>query len=256
MVRGIYAAATGMLAQQAVQDALAGNLANINTAGYKQDIPTFRMLREMALRRYTRGAGDPGVPVGTMGMGATFDRTVTDMAPGPLENTRNPFDLALHGSGFFAVQTPRGERYTRAGQFHVAPAGNGPDGKPASYLVDDSGNRVLGLQGPINLGGANDFVVQPDGTVLTGGAVIDRLKLVDAPNTALIKEGGNLFALRGAPIPSTARVRQGFLEKANFSVVSSMVKMITVQRAYEAAQRAIHTQDDALNKVVNEVART
>jgi flagellar basal-body rod protein FlgG len=245
-----------MLAQQAVQDALAGNLANLNTAGYKQDVPTFRALHEMALRRYEHGAGDPGVPVGPMGMGAVFDQTVTDIALGPLENTRNPFDLALDGHGFFVMQTPRGERYTRAGQFHAEPAGNGPDGKPISYLVDDNGNRVLGLQGPINLRGATDFVVQPDGTVHAHGTMIDRLKLVDAQNTAFIKVEGNLFVLQGTTLkPSTARVRQGFLEKANFSAVSSMVKMITVQRAYEAAQRAVQAQDEALNKAVNELAK-
>jgi flagellar basal-body rod protein FlgF len=254
MTRGIYTAATGMLAQQFVQDALAGNLANINTAGFKQDVPTFRALQELALRRYDGGTeGSPAI--GDIGLGTAFDHTVTDLSAGPVVKTDNPYDLALVGSGFFTVQTPQGERYTRDGQFHLEPAGKDPAGKPVAYLADDSGHRVLGLKGPINLGGAKVVEVNAQGSVLADKVEVDKLKLVGAPAAAVVHEGGNLYALRGTAAPSTATVRQYYYEQSNVNAIGAMVKMITVQRAYEAAQRAITAQDETLNKTVNEMGR-
>src|SRR5579872_1501829 len=181
MTRGIYTAATGMLAAQFVQDALAGNLANLNTVGYKQDTPTFRALQSMALRRYESGVPG-GAPIGSIGLGAAFDHTQTSMSAGPLVATSNPLDLALSGPGFFSLQTPQGERYTRAGQFHAQPAGKAPDGKQLAYLEDDNGNRVLGLKGPINVGSATRLSIDAQGNVMDNGVVLDRLKLITGPD--------------------------------------------------------------------------
>src|SRR5262252_4180072 len=99
MIRGLYSAATGMLAQQAVQDSLASNLANANTAGFKQDVPTFRSLHDMALSRIHGGLGRHSIPVGSIGTGASYDQTVMDTSAGPLLRTGNPLDLALSGDG-------------------------------------------------------------------------------------------------------------------------------------------------------------
>jgi len=251
--RGIYSAATGMLAQQFVLDAVAGNLANSATPGFKQDVPTFRALHEMAIRRV---AGRSGAPeIGRLGLGAAFDRTVTDLSAGALQQTGGMLDLALAGEGFFVVQTPRGVRYTRAGQFQALPAGKAADGSPASWLADMAGNRVLGEKGPIALGAARSVVVAEDGTVTVDGAVADRIRRVHAPAAALVKEGGNLFSISGTTAPSSAPVRQGFLEASNVSGIDSMVRMIALHRAYEAAQRAVTTQDDTLGRAVNEVMR-
>ncbi len=254
MIRGLYSAATGMLAQQAVQDALASNLANINTTGFKQDVPTFRALYDMALNRYG-GIDGAAAYVGDLGLGSTFDRTVTDFSPGSLTPTQNPLDLALVGDGFFTVQTPAGERYTRAGDFHIEPVPSPRGAQPVSYLVDDQGRRVLGTKGPINTGSAQNVVVTEQGDVLVNGSVVDRLKIVTAPPSQVRKEGGNLFSIQGTPVAASPKVRSGFLEQSNVSAVGAMVKMIAVQRAYEAAQRAVTSQDDELNKVINEAAR-
>src|SRR5438552_16051250 len=128
MIRGLYTAATGMLAEQFVQDAIAGNLANLNTVGFKQDVPTFRALHDMAMKRFQNPIGSPGTPVGNLGMGAEFDRNVTDLTAGNINQTQNPLDVALVGDGFFAIQTPQGERYTRSGQFQIGMPSKGANG--------------------------------------------------------------------------------------------------------------------------------
>lgn len=254
MIRGLYTAATGMIAEQYVQDTLAGNLANINTIGYKQDTPTFRAVQEMALSRYDC-SGQGGTSIGRIGLGVAFDHTSTNLHAGSLVNTHNPLDLALSGSGFFSVQTPDGERYTRAGQFHLEPAGKGPDGKAIAYIQDDQGNRVLGLKGAINVGDAREISVSEKGDIQANGVVIDRLKLVDGPAGAFEKSGNSVLTLTGQSTPATALVKSGYLEQSNVSAIGSMVRMIAVQRAYESAQRAITSQDETLGKAVNEVGR-
>ncbi len=252
MIRGIYSAATGMIAGQFVQDTLAGNLANLNTIGFKQDSPTFKALQDMALKRMEGGRR---TPVGSIGMGVTFDHTDTSLAAGALAKTENPLDMALVGGGFFSVQTPQGEQYTRAGQFHLQPAGKGPDGKPIGFLSDDAGNKVLGLKGPISLGNYKQLAIGPQGDIQVDGKTIDRLKLVSGAAGTFEKVGGNLFTAKGPVAASAATVQSGYLEQSNVSAISGMVKMITVQRAYEAAQHAITSQDETLGKIVNEVGR-
>src|SRR5205085_2230216 len=101
--------------------------------------------------------------------------------------TGNPLDLALNGDGFFAVQTARGERYTRAGDFHVQQDGKGADGKPTGYLADSSGNRVLGEKGPIQISALATVAVTEDGTVVVDGKPVDKLKLASAPAASLVK---------------------------------------------------------------------
>lgn len=255
IIRGIYSAATGMLAQQFVQDALASNLANANTAGYKQDMPTFRALSELAVKRFGGSSRDSGTDIGNLGMGAAFDHTTLDMSAGDLERTDDPLNVALTGSGFFTVQTSGGVRLTRAGDFHIMPGPKDASGKQTGILVDSSNNPVLGLNGTIKIGTGSNVTIDPTGSVIVNGTAVDHLRIVDAPASALKKEGGNLLKATDATTKSTATVRSGFVEKSNVNAVGSMVKMITVQRAYDAAQKAILTQDDALSKTVNDIAR-
>jgi flagellar basal-body rod protein FlgF len=249
MIRGLYTAATGMIAEQFVQDSLAGNLANINTVGFKQDIPTFRALHEMALRRYGGANDHNGSAIGTLGLGVAFDGTMPDPATGPMMRTQQKTDIALSGAGYFAVMTPQGERYTRDGQFQLDTK---PDGV---YLTDGSGNRVLGKNGPINMKGISDFSVTDDGRILTPDREVDQFRLVDFPASSLRKQGGNLYSASAAPTVAKPNVRQGFLEQSNVNAITSMVRMITIQRAYEAAARAVSAQDETLGKAVNEVGR-
>jgi flagellar basal-body rod protein FlgG len=241
-----------MIAEQFSQDALAGNLANLNTVGYKQDSPTFKALQEMALKRLESGGR---TSIGAIGMGVAFDHTDTDMGAGALAHTGNDLDLALIGTGFFSVMTPQGERYTRDGQLHIQPGPKGPNGGRNAFLADASGNQVLGLKGPIVVGDAKKVVVGPQGDVLVDDKVVDRLKLVSGLDASFKKAGGNLFTASGPLGASTATLQSGCLEQSNVSAIAGMVKMITIQRAYEAAQHAITSQDETLGKSVNEVGR-
>jgi flagellar basal-body rod protein FlgG len=249
MIRGLYTAASGMLAEQFVQDALAGNLANINTVGFKQDIPTFKALHEMALRRFGGANDHDGAPIGTLGTGVAFDGTMPDPSSGPMLRTEIKTDVALSGPGYFAIKTGQGERYTRDGQFHLDVKSDGV------YLVDVNGNQVMGKNGPINLKGVDKFSISDDGRIFDQSKEIDRFKLVDFPMTSLRKQGGNLYSTTAAPTAAKPNVRQGFLEQSNVNAVTSMVRMITIQRAYEAAARAVTAQDETLGKAVNEVGR-
>ncbi len=252
MNRGIYAAANGMVAQQYVMDALANNLANINTNGFKQDVPTFRELHAIAVSRQAGTAPQHGPASGEFGTGSAFDSTATDLARGALRETKDPLDLALDGDGYFTVQTSNGVRLTRDGHFTRMLDGSG---KASGMLGTDAGDLLLGAKGPISVGNAAKIEIGPDGTVTADGKTVDKLAIVTASPDALKKEGANLFTVSGSPTPSTAMVKQGFLEQSNVDPIRSMVKMITVQRAYEAMQKAIVTQDESLGKAVLEVAR-
>jgi len=255
IVRGLYSAATGMVAQQFVQDCLAGNLSNLNTTGYKQEVPTFHALREMAILRMGGATNEADAPIGALGLGSSFDHSETDLSAGPLERTEAPLDAALIGSGFFTVLTPFGERYTRAGHFELQVAGKGPDGKQTAWLVDGEGNRVVGMRGPIQITDPRDVTIRPSGAVVSAGVEVDRLKVVDADPASITKLGGNVLAIDAPrPLPNYV-VRSGFLEQSNVSAVASMVKMISVQRAYELAQRAVKSQDETLERAVNELPR-
>jgi flagellar basal-body rod protein FlgF len=248
MERGLYAAATGMMAQQTIQDSLAQNLANANTVGYKQDIPTFRALHSMAVRRLNDGAGT-GPSVGDVNLGVQADKVYTDWQSGAVAVTNNALDASLEPGQFFTVQTPGGVRYTRAGNFQLDGAG---------ILKTPSGMAVLGTDNqPIRVTGSIPPKLEANGSLTVSGKVVARLQIVQAPPDSLQKDGETLFA----PVQPAA-VRQavnpalhvGTLEQSNVNVVSGLVRMITVSRGFEMAQRAIVTQDELLKHAANDLA--
>src|SRR4051794_20691303 len=144
MDRGLYIAASGMLAEMARQDLLANDLANVSTAGYKPDRVAQRSFSEVMLENTSTGQ-----PIGPVGTGSAIVRQVTDFTGAPTKDTGEPLDFAVAGDGFFAVRTAQGTRYTRNGSFQTA--GNG-------QLVDQLGNPVLDQNG-------QTLTVGPDGTV-------------------------------------------------------------------------------------------
>jgi len=170
------------------------------------------------------------------------------MSEGSISNTDCPYDFAIEGEGFFAVETGWGVRYTRAGNFRL---------DTESFLVTADGHRVLGEDGPIRVDG--QLVVNSEGLLYSGGREIGRLQVVvpENPDT-LAKEGGGLFAAAGGMVPAgpgESRVVQGALELSNISVVREMVDMIAGYRIYEAAQRALLSHDACLDRAINEVGR-
>jgi flagellar basal-body rod protein FlgG len=252
MNRGIYAAANGMVAQQYAMDAVANNLANLGTTGYKQDVPSFRELHAIAASRYSGSPPQRGPYVGELGTGAALDSAAIDLSRGPLVRTREPLDLAIEGDGFFAIQTPAGIRLTRDGHFHRMLDGSG---KVTGLLANDDGDLLMGEKGPIDVGKAARVEIARDGAVSADGRVVGRVRLKTAPREALHKEGGNRFAVDGTPTDANAAIKQEFLEQSNVDPIRSMVKIIAVQRAYEAMQKAIVAQDETLTKAAVEIAR-
>jgi flagellar basal-body rod protein FlgF len=273
LVRGLYTAASGALVAQSQADNVANNLANVDTSGFKQTLLQIQSAPALEIYRFQTdpgrqpGRATPGVSVapyvGALGTGAQIYDTPQDFAQGPLEETGNPYDLALSGSNaFFTIRTPQGIRYTRDGQFSLDAAGN---------LVTMDGNPVLSTNGtPVTINAQlGKVTIAPDGTISQGPAagqttgtnvVTGRIALASFGNLlALRPEGDNDFVDTGnaRPAPATAAsVQQGYLEKSNGNIVRSMVDLITAERWFDANERVIKAEDDATNQDITNLAKT
>ena len=281
MVRGIYTGASGMIARMHDMDAISNNLANVDLTGYKRDTTVHKAFPELLMRRMNDdgvftippGSVDQAPIIGTVGTGVEYNESFTVFSQGALKQTENPFDLALEGKGFFSIQTPQGERYTRNGSFHISPEG---------VLVNKNGLPVMGEEGIITLK-KNNFVVDAEGRVWQNSTfaddperlvsleenewenieLVDRLKLVDFPRDRYLKkQGDSLWAAdrfsgdpRAAGVDEGLAVRQGFLEGSNVNPVTEMVRMIEVNRAYEANQKVIQAHDQMTDKLINQAVR-
>lgn len=243
MFRGLYTAATGMNFQLNRQDAIANNLANISTVGYKKDETVASAFRERLVLATDRLETNP---IGTISLGVNTADNFIDTSVGRYVPTENPLDLAVHGEGYFVVQTGNGIRLTRNGNFT-----RDLDG----YLVTADGENVMGTDGPILING-EDVQVAQDGSVQVNGVTVNRILLVNPNNpNSLVKEGHNRFRVNGGLLQSEATIEQGMLEQSNVNSIQEMVKMIEVTRAYESNQKVIAVMDTVMNKVANEIGR-
>jgi len=232
MDRGLYIAASGMLAEQVRQDQLAHDLANASTSGYKADRSTQRSFGELLLAN--RATGEI---VGAAGLGAEIAEIKTDLSQAPLRETNEPLDVALAGSGFLAVQTPDGVRYTRAGQLSLDAQGR---------LSTATGLPVLGEDGkPITVG-TSEPAIGVDGTITAGGRTVGRIAIVELRDP--VKQGDTLFSGTPAGRPTGTILKQGFLEGSGVQPAEAMVDMMTSMRAYESVQRVIRTIDETLQR--------
>ena len=266
MWRGLYTAGAGMITETKRTDTIANNLANANTSGYKRDVAINSEFEPMLIRRLNDSKldksdvtsfkgfhlGTESPAVGTLGLGSYISEIGVDQAQGVFETTGNPLDLAISGSGYFAIQTPQGVRYTRDGNFYRSSAG---------ILQTVQGNPVLGANGQtITIPGNARFItIGGKGEVRADNRVIGQLQFVefDGDRRALLKQGGNLFYPQqgAAPRPATGDIEQGTLERANTNIVSEMVALINNYRVYETGARAVTTQDAMIDKSVNDVGR-
>ena len=250
MLRGLYTGWTGMVNEQKRLDVISNNLANADTLGYKQESVSSQSFDKLLTIKIRDGSQSyHNQAIGTMSLG------VKDYSQGSIRGTSSPLDLALSGSGFFTITTTnaKGEtvtRYTRDGSFQLTKDG---------YLVDSQGNRVQGSGGDIQIDpNAKDITIDNSGRITVDGEVKDTLKIVDFENyDYILKTGDNLYRVVDGATETTsnASVLQGYTEQSNVNVVSEMVDMITVTRAYEANQKMIRSQDSMLEKAVNQVGR-
>jgi flagellar basal-body rod protein FlgF len=223
MQRGLYIAASGMIAEQVRQDLIANDLANATTPGYKSDRATQRAFEEVLLQNTRSGA-----VVGPLGQGVAIDRQATDWSPQAAKETGEPLDFAIQGEGFFAVQGADGVRYTRNGRFSADPGGG---------LTTATGEAVLGRNGqPVRVGA--DGTVDPRALQVT---------LLDDPQ----KAGEGMVAGQVAGQAPPEVVRSGALETSGSDPARAMVDMIASMRAFEAGQRVIRTMDETLGKAAD-----
>jgi flagellar basal-body rod protein FlgF len=223
MDRGLYIAASGMLAEQIRQDQIANDLANASTPGYKADRTAQRTFGDLLLANSATGA-----VVGSQSTAVQVDKVVTDFRPALARETGEPLDFAISGEGFFGVQTANGVRYTRNGQFTL-----------------DTQNRLVTAQG--------DPILDSRGRPITGtDGVVDPRRLGVFELTNPRKEGNSLVAGTAAGAAAGA-VRSGALEGSGADAARAMVDMIASMRAFEAGQKVIQTIDETLGKAVTQV---
>lgn len=215
----LASAATGMRAQAARLDQIATDLANAGTPGYRSSSPAGKFFAD----RLGAAAGQSS-------------------AQGALRLTGVPTDVALSGPGYFAVATPAGVRYTRDGRLSADPSGT---------LVDSRGNRLLGTLGPVRF--PHRANIDSDGRIVSGGHIIDRLRIVDFAGT--VEQGdGYRAALPGAtPGRAAAQVRAGYLEDSGVNPIAEMTALVSSQRAFEANQKAAQRADETLRRAVTDV---
>ena len=257
MMRGLWAAATGMACQQTNLDVVANNLANVNTSGFKKSRISFQDLMYQNLRAAGAVTASGGqIPAGIqVGMGAKVVSVDKAYLQGDFSQTKNPLDMAIEGRGFFKVLNNSREVYTRSGAFKLDKDG---------YIVDNGGNR---LQPEFAVPATTVNITIDSGGKLAASGSDGRelgstqLQLFDFANPAGLRSVG-----QGLLIPTDASgdavqgnpgndefgtILQGFLEMSNVDVVEEMIHMIMAQRAYELGAKAIQTGDDMLQQANN-----
>ncbi len=263
MVKGLYTAYTGMLNEQNRLDILSNNLANADTNGYKKEGTTSQTFAdELAIKIKDTSYYSMPQRLGTMSMGVHIGETYTDYSQGNFSVTENATDFALDGDGFFAIAYTdkagnTSVKYTRDGAFVVNTAG---------YLVTKDGDFVLNQNGALNGDPAQriqldpnaEITVDEDGNIYQNNVQVATLGVVDFEDyNYLAKYGENMYDLvdGGVRVASDAAVNQGCIEASNINIVSEMVDMITITRAYQAGQKVINAIDETLDKAVNQVGK-
>lgn len=257
MVKGLYTAYTGMLNEQNRMDIMTNNLANASTVGFKKEGSTsqsFDDVLTVKIRDTSVGINNVN-PIGVKNPGVKIGENYTDYSQGSFRVTGNTYDLALSGNGFFAVEftNKAGEtstKYTRAGQFALNKDG---------YLVTQDGDYVLDTQNRrIQLNTLIGSTITTNGTIAQNGVDIARIQVVDFEDYDYLEKYGETYyePLEGAEITtSDATVNSGYLEMSNVQIVSEMVNMIAITRAYESNQKIIQTYDNSLDIAVNQLGR-
>lgn len=246
MTDAIGAVSSSLEALGREYQAVAHNLANVSTVGYKRRCHSFiQMLRQHAS---DADAGSPAAQVQALSAASVLAKPALDMTAGAMTQTGRSLDLAIESDGFFVVETEGGPLYTRCGVFRTD--GNGK-------LVDADGRGVAGENGQLMLPAevpSEQINVAADGTVRAGGTAVGKLKIVrfDQPG-GLLPAGGRCLAAPPGLEPQPAdspRVLQGYQEASNVNAVEELVSLITLSRLYEANLKSIQAQDERMKEIL------
>ena len=246
MDRLIYTAMTGASATMGQEAAVAHNMANATSTGFKTELHKLRAVQVQNAQMPTRAF--------------VVDASVSDdFSTGPLQHTNRPLDMAVQGKGWFAVQMPDGsEGYTRNGNFEINANG---------ILQTRTGLPVIGSGGPVTLPPDVEVAIGTDGTISTvprtgarnSTSTVDQLKLVNPPEADLVRGGDGYFRLAdGNPAPAdpAVRVASGYLEGSNVNVVEQMVTMISLARHYETQTKLLSVAQEMDRSAAQLVAKT
>lgn len=231
-------------------DVVANNVANVNTNGFKADHQLFEEF-------LTSGAHEDNFQGNDRRVSYVQDRgTYRDASQGAIQSTGNPLDVAINGSGYLAVQTANGERYTRDGNLHLNNTGQ---------LVTASGDAVLGTGGPIVFQPTDhDITISPDGTVTVvegvnrADSIRGKLRIVNfADPQSVQKQGNNLYAAGDGAVPqpdTKSTIQQGSIEKSNVNAVGEMSHMVEVTRTYQQISNLLQMQSDLRKSAIEKLA--
>jgi len=257
MMRALYTASTGMLAQQLQIDTTSNNIANVNTIGFRKQRAEFSdLMYQVAEYAGTATSGTTTSPTGIeVGLGVRPTAVTKIFSQGNFQETGNNLDMAITGNGFFQIEMPDGNiAYTRNGAFKIDQDGRvvNSDGHgliPEIVLPEDTTDLSIGADGTVSVIQAGETEAQQIGQV----------ELTNFVNPAgLHALGDNLFLntdASGEPIVATpgldglGNIRQGFVEMSNVQLVVELTDLITGQRAYEANSKAITASDEMLQTV-------
>jgi flagellar basal-body rod protein FlgG len=259
-MRALNTAATGMQAQQLNVEVIANNIANMNTTGFKRQRAEFQDLLYQNIERMGVASSDGGtiVPTGVqVGVGVKAGSVYRVTEQGNINQSNNPYDLALQGEGYFIVQLPDGrDAFTRAGNFALSAQGQivTEDGfvvAPGISVPTDAIAVSINRQGVVQ-------AVMADGSAPQDVGALELARFVNPPGLEAI--GDNLFLATAASGPANrgqpgsvgfGTMLQGFLETSNVNAVTEISSLITAQRAYEMNSRVITTTDEMLRTASN-----
>ncbi len=257
MLRGLYTGWTGLINEQNRMDIMTNNLANASTVGFKKEGATSQSFDDVLTVKIKDGSEGLANTrrMGIRNPGVKIGENYTDYGQGPFRVTGNTYDLGLSGEGFFAIeftnkQNESSTMYTRAGQFTLNKDG---------YLVTQEGDYLLDTQNRrIQLDTLKDTDITKDGRISQDGRVIAQIQVADFEDYDYLEKYGETYfrPLEGARLTDgTATVNSGYLEMANVQIVSEMVNMIAITRAYEANQKIVQTYDQSLEIAVTQLGR-
>ncbi len=229
-----YATLTRQAGLERELQVIANNIANSATTGFRREGVVFSEY----IRRLDEGP--------SLSMARASARNI-DLTQGEAERTGGGFDFAIEGEGFFLVETPQGNRLTRAGHFTPSAAGE---------LVNPDGHRLLDQGGaPVFVPpDAGPVVLAADGTLSADGVPLARIGLWQPADPASLRhEGGTLFAAGGEVPAEGATLLQGHLEGSNVSPMFELARMMEVQRAYELGQSFLDREDDRMRTVIQKL---
>ena len=258
MIRGLYTGYTGMLNQQYRLDTITNNLANATTTGYKREDTTSRAFDDvLAIKIKDKSVNYINQKIGKLSLGVKIGENYVDYSQGSLVGTENTFDLALEGNGFFSISfmDKSGNvttKYTRDGSFTVDAEGILRT-KDGDYVLNEGGEQIT-----IPVDGT-EISIDELGNIYSDSEYVDTLGITDFEDYDYLAKdtGENYFITVDGATPAewTGKIHQGYLESSNINVISEMVEMIEIQRAYEANQKVLQTEDSLMDKSVNQIGR-